>query len=196
MVNVTSVDLFMNQLPPRDPNATTHSVARANVRVELGPSTYIQIRGIHVVVSDNGGRFISMPAKRKSDNNWMDVVSVSEDIERAVRYAVLTAYRERVDRASAAAASASTANTTPAIAPVSQRCAQAKAFVDNIRATEEANSDQALRFSLTIAGEEHRVGEGYQKLLQCILRNPRDLVPVAAKVHAEDFADILDAGSF
>lgn len=195
MVNVSSVDLFMNQLPPRDPNATTHSVARANVRVELGPDTYIQIRGIHVVVNDNGGRFISMPAKRKSDNTWMDVVSVSEDIERSVRYAVIRAYRERVARDSAPAAQVSTVATSAPIASVAQRCTQAKVFSDSIKATEDGNPDAAIRFSITVAGVDYSVEEGSRKILQHILRSPSVLIPVVAKVHAEDFADVLDAAS-
>jgi len=98
IISVSSVEVYLNKLPPRDPNSTHQSVARACVSLLLGslPTgvSYgtIALRGIHVIRNTNGGIFISFPGKARENGRFMEFASLTGPIMADVRNAVVSEY--------------------------------------------------------------------------------------------------------
>lgn len=126
IISISSVEVYLNKLPPRDPNSAHQSVARAHVSLLLGalPTGVaygtIALRGIHVIRNSNGGIFISFPGKARESGRFMEFASLTGPIMADVRNAVVSEYWRKYNARVAASVptpTASIAASEPTSAP-------------------------------------------------------------------------------
>ena len=114
ILSLSSVEVYLNKLPPRDPKATYKSVARAHALFTLNEPTCsisygtIALRGIHVMMNTNGGIFISFPGKARENGRYMEFASLTGPIMSDVRNAVVSEYWRKINAAKAQASAVPT----------------------------------------------------------------------------------------
>lgn len=176
-VTLLSLEVFLNKLPPRDPNATRVSVARVNYTIEIEGVGTIVHRGVHLIKKSNGGIFLSSPGKPTTHGTYMEYQSITGGLSEQIRKVAVTTYRDalRMEQQSEALANAPAAPSEPSAlggeAGVSQRV-ERLCSIDKFLATARSLESELAGVSdaAVVVVDDHGQPVSRTQLLQKVAR--------------------------